>query len=246
MSQKKSNRKVPASAEAKHIHQRPPKCAVLELSRDHNNKTLNTGIKPSRPKGSCNLKTQQNLIFKNTPWHYFKIPFVIQAGGSGAGRITARMVFVLKMRRVQDLCSTSSQVTLSSLGFIYKRNEFSLRGAAENQLYAPVSSSDQETPTPEAGRDAATWSAWQDGDIQVPAPASRQGTVHVCRHPGTGKETKLKQTPRLRVHMKARSHVGVRWDWRGHWPAGGIPPPACILCSTLAKHPPVMEVKWEF
>lgn len=64
----------------------------------------------------------------------------------------ARTVFVLKTGRVQDLCSTSSQVTLSSFTFIYKREEFSLRGAAEKQLYAlaSVSSSDQETPTPEA------------------------------------------------------------------------------------------------
>lgn len=158
--------KNPAGKYLPQPKQQPPKCAVLELKRDHNNKTLNTGIKPSWPKGSCNLKTQQNLIFKNTPRHYFKISFVIQAGGSGAGRILAHTVFVLKTRRVQDLCSTSSQVTLSSFGFIYKRNAFSLRGAAEKQLYAPApeSSSDEETPTPEASRDAATWSTWQDGE----------------------------------------------------------------------------------
>lgn len=44
-------------------------------------------------------------------------------------------VFVLKMRRLQDLSSTSSQVTLSSFGFIYKRKVFT-REAAEKQLYA--------------------------------------------------------------------------------------------------------------
>lgn len=43
----------------------------------------------------------------------------------------AHTVFVLKKRRAQDLCSTSSQVTLSSFGFIYKGKDFSLRGDAE-------------------------------------------------------------------------------------------------------------------
>lgn len=184
------------------------------------------------------------MIFKNTPWHYFKISFVIQAGGSGAGRILAHTVFVLKMRRVQDLCSTSSQVTLSSFGFIYKRNAFSLRGAAGKQLYAPApeSSSDEETPTPEASRDAATWSAWQDGEGHC-----EQTGDGPCVPPLPDSERdRVRQTLRLRVHTKARSHLGVKWDWRGCWPAGGVPPLAYMLFSTYTNHPPIMEMKWEF
>lgn len=106
-----------------------------------------------------------------------------------SSRIMAHTVFVLKTGRVQDLCSTSSQVTLSSFTFIYKREEFSLRGAAEKQLYAlaPVSSSDQETPTPKTKRCShldhlAGQGAW------IPAPISRQGAIHVCHYSGMGRQ----------------------------------------------------------
>lgn len=153
------------------------------------------------------------------------------------------------MRRVQDLCSTSSQVTLSSFGFIYKRNEFSLRGAAEKQqLYAPapVSSSDEETPPPEASRDAATRSAWQDGGHPGSCPCKQTGDGPCVSPLRNGERDGVKQTLRLRVHTKARSHVWVTCDWPGCWPAGGVPPPADTLFSTQAKHPPIVEMKGEF
>lgn len=121
------------------------------------------------------------------------------------GRITAHTVFVLKMRRVQDLCSTSSQVTLSSFGFIYKRNKFSLRGAAEKQLNAPapVSSSHQESPTPEASRDAATWSTRQDGDTEQTGNGPRVPPLK-----GRASQTNsLAESPH-----EARSRLGVKWD----------------------------------
>lgn len=96
-----------------------------------------------------------------------------------------------------------------------KGKELSLRGDTEEQLYAPppVSSLDQETPAPEAIRDAVSWSAWQDGDAPVPAPVSRQGTIHVCHHSGMGKGSSEINPQAVKVHTKARSHVEAKWDW---------------------------------
>lgn len=109
------------------------------------------------------------------------------------------------------MCSTSSQVTLSSFGFIYKRNEFSLRGAAEKQLYAPapVSSSDEDTPPPEASRDAATRSAWQDGGHAGSCSCEQTGDGPHVSPLRNGERDGVKQTLRRRVHTKAKSHVGL-------------------------------------